>query len=389
MLVTKWSFFDIIVKGAINMDSNIKKVLKKLEDNGYEAYIVGGFVRDYLLGNETVDVDICTNALPKDVLKIFNIKKETSLYGSIKITTKKYNFDITTYRTEGNYDNRRPTNVTYVNNLIDDIKRRDFTINSLCMNSDGTVIDLLGGKKDIVNGLIKVVGDTNLKLKEDPLRILRAIRFSTVLDFKLDDEIIDFIKNNKDLIKSLSYTRKKEELDKILVSKNVLKGLEFLKNYDLLDTLEINYDKITVVPDLLGMWAQINYSEKYPFTRDNIRMINKIRKIIEFGKFSNEVLFFNDLYTLLVSSEILNVSKESVYDAYNSLPIKSKEELVIKPKDIIDIINIVPSKLVKDIYDEILLKVINGELLNSKEDLTRYVLNYKEWVIWVIQFWKV
>ena len=76
------------------MDSNIKKVLKKLEDNGYEAYIVGGFVRDYLLGNETTDVDICTNALPKDVLKIFDIKKETFLYGSIKITTKKYNFDI-------------------------------------------------------------------------------------------------------------------------------------------------------------------------------------------------------------------------------------------------------------------------------------------------------
>lgn len=360
------------------MDSNIKKVLKKLEDNGYEAYIVGGFVRDYLLGNETTDVDICTNALPKDVLKIFDIKKETSLYGSIKITTKKYNFDITTYRTESNYDNRRPTNVIYVNNLIDDIKRRDFTINSLCMNSDGTVIDLLGGKEDIENRLIKVVGDTNLKLKEDPLRILRAIRFSIVLDFKLDDEIINFIKNNKDLIKSLSYTRKKEELDKILVSKNAAKGLEFLKEYDLLETLEINYDKIIIVPDLLGMWAQISYSEKYPFTRDNISMINKIRKIIEFGKFSNEVLFFNDLYTLLVSSEILKVSKESVYDAYNSLPIKSREELAIKPKDIIDILNIVPSKLVKDIYDEILLKVINGDLLNSKEELTRYVLNYKE-----------
>ena len=359
------------------MDKEIKKILKKIESNGYEAYIVGGYVRDFILHIPTTDVDICTNALPKDILRIFDIKKENPLYGSIKITTKKFNYDITTYRKEENYKNRKPETITYVNNLIDDIKRRDFTINALCMNSDGTIIDLLDGTSDLKNRIIRVIGDTKQKLIEDPLRILRAIRFSIILDFELDKEIKDFIANNKSIIKTLSYTRKKEELEKILVSKKAEDGLKYLKNNHFCDDLEIKYDKIVTIKDLLGMWAQIDFSDKYPFTKANLKTIGDIRRIINQRVINNETLFNYELYTVLVSAEIMGVTKKEVYKINNSLKIHSKNELKIRQEDVIKILNIEPSCRVKVIYNDVLLKVINNILPNNYKKIRDYIL--KNW----------
>lgn len=359
------------------MDKEIKKILKKIESNGYEAYIVGGFVRDFLLHKPTTDVDICTNALPKDILRIFDIKKENPMYGSIKLTTKKYNYDITTYRKEENYKNRKPETITYVNNLIDDIKRRDFTINAICMNSDGTIIDLLGGREDINNKIIRVIGDTKSKLTEDPLRILRAIRFSIILDFKLDNEIEDFIANNKDIISSLSYTRKKEELEKILVSKKAEEGLKYLKNHHFCELLGIKYDKIVPIKDLLGMWAQIDFSNNYQFTKANLKVINDIRKIVNQKVINNETLFNYELYTVLVSAEILGITKKEVCKINNSLKIHSKNDLKIRQEDIIKILNIAPSNRVRVIYNDVLLKVINNVLPNNYRKLKEYII--KNW----------
>ncbi len=359
------------------MDKEIKKILKKIESNGYEAYIVGGYVRDYILHIPTTDVDICTNALPKDIMRIFDIKKENSSYGSIKITTKKFNYDITTYRKEENYKNRKPETITYVNNLIDDIKRRDFTINALCMNSDGTIIDLLNGTNDLNNKIIRTIGDTDTKLAEDPLRILRAIRFSVILDFQLDKNIKDFILNNKSVIRTLSYTRKKEELEKILVSKKAEEGLKYLKCNHICDELEIKYDKIVPIKDLLGMWAQIEFSDNYPFTKANLKVISDIRTIINQKVINNETLFNYELYTVLVSAEIIGVTKKEVYKINNSLKIHSRSDLKIRQDDIIKILNIEPSSRVKVIYNDILLKVVNNILPNNYKKIKDYIL--KNW----------
>jgi len=358
------------------MDKEIKKILKKIESNGYEAYIVGGYVRDYILHIPTTDVDICTNALPKDIMRIFDIKKENTSYGSIKITTKKFNYDITTYRKEENYKNRKPETITYVNNLIDDIKRRDFTINALCMNSDGTIIDLLNGIDDINNKVIRTIGNTNIKLTEDPLRILRAIRFSIILDFQLDRGIKDFISNNKSIVRTLSYTRKKEEIEKILVSKKAEDGLKFLKSNHFCEDLEIKYDKIVAIKDLLGMWAQIEFSDKYPFTKANLKVISDIRTIISQKVINNETLFNYELYTVLVSAEIIGVTKKEVYKINNSLKIHSRNDLKIRQEDIIKILNIEPSSRVKVIYNDVLLKVINI-LPNNYKKIKDYIL--KNW----------
>lgn len=369
--------FDIINTG-VKMNIEIQNILKKIEDYGYEAYIIGGYVRDHLLNIESTDIDICTNALPKDIIKIFNVKKETSSYGSITIHDGKYNFDITTYRKENNYQNRKPQNIEYTNNLLDDIKRRDFTINSICMNSEGQIFDYLNGQNDIYSRVIRVIGNTYEKLSEDPLRILRAIRFSIILDFDLDEEIISFIKNYKQLVSTLSYTRKKEELDKIFASKNIEKGLNILKEYNLLPYLSIEYDKIVCVPDLLGIWAQIDYSASYPFNKNNKRIISNIRTVICDGVIDNYTLYKYGLYISSVAGEIIGIDKKEINEKYHKLAIKNENDLAIKQSDIIAILGFKPSIKIKRIYKDLIINVIYNKLDNDYETLKDYIItNWK------------
>ena len=357
-----------------NMNLKIQKILSKIESNGFEAYIVGGFVRDYLLDIYTTDVDICTNALPKDIMTIFDIKKAPAMYGSVSIPDGEYNFDITTYRTESNYEKRRPLTINYTSNLLEDIKRRDFTINALCMNKDGQIFDYLNGKKDIADRIIRVIGNTDEKLKEDPLRILRAIRFATTLNYKLDEKILEFIKNNKDLIKSLSYTRKKEELDKIFSSKNVSIGLKLLKELNLLDTLEINYDNIMIVPDLLGIWSQIDFSDNYPFTKNNLKVIKKIRNIVKKGVITNQLLFEEDLYIITVAAQILGIDVKDISLKKQRLPITSRKDLKISFNDIGNLLNIQKAETINIIYNDIINKVLDNKIINEEKSLKEYIL---------------
>lgn len=356
------------------MNNKLRKVLKKIEENGFEAYIVGGYVRDHILGIESTDIDICTNAKPKDIIKIFKVTTKPE-YGSISLNDGKYVFDITTYRSESHYQNRKPQKVEYIDNLIVDIKRRDFTINSLCMNSNGQIIDLLNGREDINNKIVRVIGDLNQKLTEDPLRILRAIRFSIVLNFDLDPEIIEFIKNNKYLLDKLSYTKKEEELNKIFSSKNVESGLKLLRDLDLLAVLGLNYYKVVPVPDILGIWAQIDFDQRYPFTKSSLEVINQIRKIIKKTKIDKITLYENSLYVLIVAGEIIGYNRKEITKMNAELPIKSVKDLKISTKDILKILEIEPSCKLKEIYEDLVFKVINLELKNNSSVLRKYIIN--------------
>ena len=249
------------------MDKTIKDILIKIEEAGYKCFIVGGYVRDYVLGIKTNDVDICTNAKPDIIIDILNLNKNTDInYGCIKMKIKDYSVDITTFRKEKNYINHTPTKIKYINNLKQDLKRRDFTCNQLLMDKNGNIIDYYNGLKDIKYSIIKCIGNTNKKLKEDPLRMLRALRFSIIYNFELDIKIIKFIKNNKDLIKNISYYRKKEELDKIIISKNRIKGLKIIKEYELCDVLDIEYDEININKDI---YKQIKFGDKYQIKKKN------------------------------------------------------------------------------------------------------------------------
>ncbi len=224
------------------MNNNVKQILTIFNDNGFEAYIVGGYVRDYLLNIESEDYDICTSAREQDIEKLFHVIDCN--FGSFKINYNNKIYEVTTFRRDINYiNNRKPERIEYVDTLFDDLQRRDFTINTICMNKDGEIIDLLDGKMDLRNKVIKVVGNVDIKMQEDALRILRAIRFATVLNFKLDDDLYYAIKKYGYLVKNLSHYRKKQEMDKILSSDNMDYGIKLLKDLELNKYLEIdNYN---------------------------------------------------------------------------------------------------------------------------------------------------
>ena len=178
------------------MLDNALKLIKKFTEHNYKAYIVGGFVRDYLLGRESQDVDVCTNATPKEIKEVFpDSFLPTDDYGSVVVNQYGIRFEITTFRKEFNYENhRRPIEIEYIDDLYQDLLRRDFTINAICIDENGEVIDFLGGRDDLNRKLIRTVGDADERFEQDALRILRAIRFATILDFQLDGDVVEAIR---------------------------------------------------------------------------------------------------------------------------------------------------------------------------------------------------
>lgn len=202
-------------------------LLNELNNIGYEAYIIGGYPRDMLLGIESNDIDITTNAHPDIIKNNFLVVKDNSKYGSLIIKYKDNLFEITTFRIETEYKGRYPE-IIYTNSLEEDLKRRDFTINTICIDKNKKIIDLMNGKCDLNNKIVKSIGDSDKKLKEDPIRILRAIRLCGKLDFKLDEELKKSIINNVDLIETLTNNQTNKELQKMNK-----KSMEILKELNI------------------------------------------------------------------------------------------------------------------------------------------------------------
>ena len=357
------------------MDRIIRNVLKTLVDNHYEAYLVGGYVRDYLIGIKSYDVDICTNALPKDLHRIFPNNSNSNTYGGFNLKIKNYNIDITTYRRELKYNNRKPIEIEYLNNLEEDIIRRDFTINSVCMDLNEKIIDLVDGVKDINNHKIRMLGNIKERLEEDPLRILRAIRFSSILSFDIDEDLDREIMSNYKLVNTLSNTRIKEEINKILLNKNFKQGLSLLKKYKILDLLNISYsDDITYISDISGMWSQIEFPSNFLFTKQEYSNIIKIRQIVKDGIIDNKTLYNYGLYISLVSGELLNKNKKEILKMNNKLPIRDEKDLDIRGNEIIEILNIEPSKIVSNIKKELIDNILNNKLKNKNSELRKYLM---------------
>ena len=360
------------------MTEELKNILLKIINNGYEAYIVGGYVRDHLLGKESFDIDIATNALPKDLTLIFDDKNvKISKYGSIKMLTNKYDCDITTFRKELKYKDGKPDEIEYVNSIDEDINRRDFTINALYMDIDGNIIDKINGLNDIKNKSINVIGNIDIKLKEDPLRMLRALRFKITLGFKLDERLLDYIIKHKKELATIPKSLVKNELNKILVSKNVISGLDYLKKMGVLDILGIKYDSIKYTEDITSLYAQLSLSDDYPFTKEEKSTIEDIKKIVDYGIIDYGILFEYGLYLCLFAGEILGYNKKDINELYQSMPIKSSKELMIDGNEIQDLLQIEPSKVIKDITDSLIVLVLNNVIKNDKDILKKYIINNK------------
>ena len=355
------------------MDKIIKNILKQIENEGYEAYIVGGFVRDTLLKINTYDVDICTNALPINLRSIFKISQKSNGYGGFNLKIKKYNIDITTYRKEVRYDNRKPVEVEYISSLFEDIKRRDFTINSLCMDKNENIIDLIGASDDIYKGIVRVIGDANEKFSQDPLRMLRAIRFATVLNFEIERVTYESLCVNAKRITSLSGERIKEELSKILCSKNYDKGLNLIKETNVSDYINLKYNEVKYTDDLMGMWAQVECS-RLPFSKTELENINRIRKIVKKGDIDEFDLFNNGLYLCLVAGQILEIPRQHITRLYNKMPIKSMKAIEINGEEIMNLLKIDPCKKISEIISDVKNQILSKKLRNNKTEIKKYIM---------------
>lgn len=204
----------------INTPQQVKDAIAKIEENEHEAYIVGGCVRDRILGLDVHDWDITTSALPDEIMEIFADYKtaETGTeHGTVTVIIDSLPLEITTYRIDGRYlDNRHPEQVTFTSKIDDDLSRRDFTINALAYNVRVGIVDLFGGIDDINKRTIRCVGEPDDRFSEDALRIMRALRFASVLEFEIEPQTARSIHRNRDLLKNISVERFQKELNGIL-----------------------------------------------------------------------------------------------------------------------------------------------------------------------------
>lgn len=354
------------------------ELINILNDNGYESYIVGGFVRDKLIGKESNDIDICTSATPKEIMELFDIATSTeNQYGAVTVIYKNYKYDVTTFRREMKYEgNRKPVKIKYIKNFKKDLLRRDFTINTLCINKDEKIIDLLKVRKDLDNKLIRTVGNPRYRIYEDSLRILRAIRFSAILDFEIEEKTKYYLTKYSYLLKTLSYQRKKDELNKIFLSLNKEKGRKLLVNLKLCKDLDIPKLKdIDLCDDLIGIWAQLEVDDIYPFTKLEKEQMSEIRALMKENIYDAYTIYKYGLYVTTVVADIKNIDRKKINNIYSTLPILSSKDIKIKPIEISKILNRNPGSYLKDIMKDIEKEIVRNNLDNDYEKIKEYIIN--------------
>lgn len=267
---------------VFQIPDKVQYILDTLNNNGYEAYAVGGCVRDMVLGRIPEDWDITTAAKPHEVKNLFRRTVDTGIqHGTITVLLDKDHYEVTTYRLDGIYeDNRHPKEVSFTSNLEEDLKRRDFTINAMAYNPKSGIIDLFGGKDDLNNRLITCVGNARERFDEDALRMLRAIRFSAQLDFQVEEYTRSAIRQKVELLKNISAERVRMELTKLLVSDNPDR---------LRDLYELGISKV-ILPefDTMMVTPQKNIHHAYPVGEHTIRAVCAVAGKISENLFSQQ-----------------------------------------------------------------------------------------------------
>ena len=223
------------------MPKNVLFILNKLRENGFEAYIVGGSVRDKLMGIEPHDYDITTSARPEEIKKVFQAYKTVLVgedFGTVGILLDNTLYEVTTFRIDGAYiNNRKPEKVIFSKNLTEDLKRRDFTINAMAMDGDGNLYDPFNGQDDIKNKIIRAVGDPNERIREDALRMMRAIRFAGRFGFFIEEELFDALSLNASLLKKIAPERIFDEFSKMITGENSSHYLLLMEETGILDVI--------------------------------------------------------------------------------------------------------------------------------------------------------
>lgn len=205
---------------SIRLPDKVKYIIDTIQAAGFEAYAVGGCIRDSILGREPNDWDITTSAKPEEIKALFRHTVDTGIqHGTVTVLIEKENFEVTTYRIDGEYeDNRHPKSVAFTDSLREDLRRRDFTINAMAYNETGGLVDVFGGMEDLRNGIVRCVGEAEERFGEDALRMLRAIRFSAQLGYTIESKTLEAIRSLAPSLARISAERIQAELVKLMVS---------------------------------------------------------------------------------------------------------------------------------------------------------------------------
>lgn len=372
-------------------------ILRILNREGFDAFIVGGAVRDHLLDMPLSDVDITTSATPEEVLKLFKGVPTGVKYGTVTIEFKGNKYEVTTFRSESGYsDFRRPEVVNFEKNVEEDVLRRDFTINGILIDSSGDYLDYVEGINDLKKGIIKTIGNPLERFNEDALRMLRAFYFQSKLGFKIDQNTLDSIKENRTLIKEVAGERVLDELNKMLRGKHLLLAFESIINTKVDEMLPglskgINYlyktkqDPKPIIFYSLAFSLNKLIPSYWKFSND---YKYKLKRIIELvnkeALFMSEDLYHYGLEIVMIASEVKMIlkrpsqSKRSLEQIYNDLEIKSSLDLKFRAKDILDTTNRKAGAWVNNIINEIVTKVIKKELPNDYDKLKSFVINNYE-----------
>jgi tRNA nucleotidyltransferase (CCA-adding enzyme) len=380
-------------------------VLHKLQKNGYAAYFVGGAVRDYLLNQQIADIDIATSALPKDVMELFPKTIQVGIeHGTVVVVFQGDQYEITTFRSEGKYeDYRRPSEVSFVSSLEVDLQRRDFTINAMAMDDKGSVIDPYNGQEDLKKKTIRAVGNSNERFQEDALRMMRALRFMSQLDFSIAKETIEAIKDHSELLSEIAIERTAIEFEKLLLGVGYKNALQEFINTRLINyvpclTKELIADKdFSKVKTLTQKWALLLCSLKEDEVEQCLRqwkrpnhVIVEIKRVIKLyqlinltNNWSKELLYkfgwsttmsAATLYCSINREENLELLLDKLLMTYEKLPIHKREDLALTGTELMKLYQRNPGPWIGDLLEKIERAVISGEVPNDFEII-------KEWLI--------
>lgn len=353
------------------------KLIDAIHQYGYEAYIVGGAVRDYILNRPIHDVDICTNALPLELEALFSLSQMNLAYLNCSIKWLDETFEVTTYRKDLAYQDHRHPEAIQATNLKEDILRRDFTMNGLVMDSDYQIIDYCNGRADIEQHIIRTIGDAKKRFEEDGLRILRAIEFSSRLDFSLDDTILESLK--KDYVGQLAEEYINSMLDKMLKNP-FLNRLDVIKKYQVLRSFPFYQVAIEEALPFSERNIYALFYAKHGFLPTHTKLSKKVLKeatwIGELARssFSRMMMFNAEYEDCLEALRIYNHLYQPkhhfdwLFDEYNKLPIHHV-------KDIDFNFNCLPNKN-RSIAQKCVLKaILNEKLENKSEQILNYIEN--------------
>lgn len=340
------------------------KVIEQLENQGYEAVFVGGAVRDYILGKPAKDIDIATSAEPSEVKAVFSNTIDVGIqHGTVLVIVDKEPIEVTTFRTEGTYsDSRRPDAVNFVKSLKEDLLRRDFTMNALAMTRTEELIDLFGGRADMEKRVIRAVGRPTERFQEDALRMLRAVRFSSTLDFTIEDATLIAIQENAERARHVSVERIKIEMDKLFTGDNPVQAFHYLDVSGLGEYLPLFPSETTGLKQsipfatslegwafllIAGKFSATALSRSYKLSNDEQRFISAVYEaynsrlgrlfsVDDFYRFDIAVLKASEKFYRSIFPQSPTYTDEELVMRKNALPIQSMQDLAVSGKDLIE-----------------------------------------------------